>query len=191
MKSFSRRHLAALTVLLLLGGASAQLDTANPGVNAPTVQRSSTVSLPFDAPTQAQELVLAQALPEGATLVPGSTRLDGQPLSDPRRGPSGTLYWTFPAQGRGLLTYEVRHTAPLPALPEPALLARFPGERSEVLQGRMDPADLKAAVPLDLPPAVTENAGAIKLPLAGSVIRIRDRITVEVEAPWELLRLLP
>ncbi|WP_371414727.1 hypothetical protein [Deinococcus sp. S9] len=186
MKSFSRRPLAALTVLLLLGGASAQLDTANPVANAPMVQRSSTVSLPFDAPTQAQELVIAQALPEGATLVPGSTRLDGQPLSDPWRGPSGTLYWTFPAQGRGLLTYEVRHTAPLPALPEPALLARFPGERSEVLQGRIDVADLAAATPLNLAAVAetaAENPGAIKLPLAGSVIRIRDRITVEVEAP--------
>ena len=183
MKSFSGRPLAALTVLLLLSGASAQLDTARPVAAAPTLQRTSTVSLPFDAPTQAQELVLAQALPEGATFISGSTRLNGRPLPDPQRGPSGTLYWRFPAQGRGLLTYEVSHIAPLPALPEPALLARFPGERSEVLQGRMDPADLKAAVPLDLPPAVTENAGAIKLPLAGSVIRIRDRITVEVEAP--------
>lgn len=56
MKSFSRRHLAALTVLLLLGGASAQLDTANPGVNAPTVQRSSTVSLPFARPRSEEHL---------------------------------------------------------------------------------------------------------------------------------------
>ncbi|GAA5514639.1 hypothetical protein Dcar01_03395 [Deinococcus carri] len=183
MKPFSRRPLVALTALMLLGAASAQTDAGSPAVSAPTVQRTSTVSLPFDAPAQAQELVIAQALPEGAAFVSGSTRLDGRPLPDPRRGPGGTLYWTLPAQARGLLTYDLTHTAPLAALPEPALLARFPGERSEVLQGLIDSADLKAAAPLNLPEPVTENAGAIKLPLAGSVIRLRDRITVEVEAP--------
>nr|WP_246363441.1 autotransporter outer membrane beta-barrel domain-containing protein [Deinococcus budaensis] len=70
------------------------------------------------------------------------------------------------------------------ALPAPALQVRLPGDRTELLAGRIDAADLEGAVLLSAQAdEVTENAGAIKLPLAGSVIRLRDRITVVVEGP--------
>nr|WP_256488338.1 hypothetical protein [Deinococcus sp. HSC-46F16] len=50
--------------------------------------------------------------------------------------------------------------------------------------GRIDAADLGSAVRLSAPTdEAAENAGAIKLPLAGSVVRIRDRINVVVEVP--------
>ncbi|PNY82980.1 DUF11 domain-containing protein [Deinococcus koreensis] len=160
-----------------------------PAAPAPAQRRLSTVSLPFDAPGQARELVVAQTLPEGALLQPGSSRLDGRPIPDPLRGPSGRWYWTLPQPAlqakstiRGVISYDLLHTAALGELSAPALLARFGGERSEVLEGRVDASDLASATPL-LAEGRTENAGAIKQPLAGSLIRVRDRISVVVEQP--------
>jgi len=189
--------LSLLTALLLLGPVRAQeaSPAAEPPVSTvtetspdtpgaePTSQRTSTIDLPFDAPTQARELVIAQVLPAGASYVPGSARLDGERLQDPLRGQSGTLYWVVPAQSRGVLSYDVTHTAALGELPVPALLARFRGDRSELLAGRLDNADLRAAAPLVAGGEAAENSGAIKLPLANSVIRTRDRIAVVVELP--------
>ncbi|MBZ9712400.1 DUF11 domain-containing protein [Deinococcus multiflagellatus] len=158
---------------------------------APEARRASTVSLPFDAPVQARELVVAHRVPQGAEFVAGSSRVNGQALPDPVRGPSGTLYWVLPrsafvqgeAAWRGTVTYDLAHTGALGALDRPALLARYAGERREVLEGELSEADLAAAQPLNAPAAVTENPGAIKFPLQGSLIRIRDRINVLVNVP--------
>ncbi len=169
--------------------ASAQVQVSAPTPDptpAPQATRRSVVTLPFDAPTQAAELVIAHAPPSGATYVPGSARLNGQALPDPQRGPSGALYWTVSGAPRGTLTYDLTHDGPLGELPAPALLARFKGERSEVLQGTVNEADLNAARPLGSEQtAATENAGAIKYPLDGTLIRIRDRISVTVEVPQD------
>ncbi|GHF40659.1 hypothetical protein HNQ07_001576 [Deinococcus metalli] len=153
----------------------------------PAVERVSTVTLPFDAPGQARELVVAQAIPDGAALVPGSSRVDGEVVADPLRGPSGVAYWTLPQRSaakatvRGAVTYDLAHTVALADLPAPALLARYAGDRSEVLMGQLDQADLKAAAPQGSAESATENSGAIKQPLDGSLIRVRDRIAVVVE----------
>ncbi|WP_235910348.1 DUF11 domain-containing protein [Deinococcus kurensis] len=169
--------------------ASAQVQASAPTPDptpAPQATRRSVVTLPFDAPTQATELVIAHAPPSGAGYVPGSARLNGQALPDPQRGPSGTLYWTVTGTPSGTLTYDLTHDGPLGELPAPALLARFNGERSEVLQGAVNEADLNAARPLgSAENAATENAGAIKYPLAGTLVRIRDRISVTVEVPQD------
>ncbi|WP_322618594.1 RHS repeat domain-containing protein [Deinococcus terrestris] len=178
--------LALLTALLLVGPAHAQGADASALPSAVTTgeQRTSNVLLPFDVPVQAREVVIAHQPPAGAAYLPGSSRLDGQPVPDPRRGASGTLYWVLPAQPRGVLTYDLTHTAPLGALPAPALQVQLPGDRTELLMGQIDAADLRGAVLLSAQAdEVTENAGAIKLPLADSVIRIRDRINVVVEVP--------
>ncbi|WP_245616372.1 DUF11 domain-containing protein [Deinococcus radiopugnans] len=153
-----------------------------------SVTRTSVVSLPFDAPAQAREVIIAHAVPAGATFVPGSSRLDGQATADPRRGASGALYWTLPGHAagtvlRGSLTYTLTHEGALPELPAPALLARYAGDRSEVLQGQINDADLKGAIALSAAGQLSENEGAIKLPLQGSDVRIRDRISVVVELP--------
>ena len=153
-----------------------------------SLTRSSVVTLPFDAPAQAREVVIAHAVPTGATFVPGSSRSDGQPMADPLRGASGTLYWTLPGSQkntvlRGSVTYTLAHADALPELPAPALLARYEGDRSELLQGQMDDTDLKGAAALNAARQLSENEGAIKLPLAGSDVRIRDRIIVVVEGP--------
>lgn len=181
--------LALLTALLLLGPAThaqTATESAPPPASAPAevTERRTTVSLPFAAPRQATEVVLAHLLPAGASYLPGSSRLDGQPVPDPRRGASGTLYWVLPAQERGVLSYELTHAAPLDALAAPALQVRLPGERRELLAGALDEADLRGAASLSAPAEeLSENAGAVKLPLAGSVIRLRDRISVTVEVP--------
>lgn len=182
------RTLALLTALLLAHAAHAQTAAEAAPTAPPTgtaaEQRTSTVLLPFDAPAQARELVLAHLPPAGATYLPGSSRLNGQPVADPRRGASGTLYWVLPAQERGVLTYELTHTAPLGALPAPALQVRLAGDRAELLMGQLDTADLRGAALLSgQVDEASKNAGAIKLPLAGSVIRLRDRISVVIEVP--------
>ncbi|GHF52110.1 hypothetical protein HNQ07_003120 [Deinococcus metalli] len=156
---------------------------------APAQRRVSRVLLPYDAPVQATEVVIAHTVPDGATYVPGSSRSGDTALPDPLRGPGGTLYWALPGTGarsgtamRGTVTYSLAHTGALGALPRPALLARYTGDRSEVLEGRIDAADLAAARPLSTP-APTQNAGRIALPLDGSLIRVRDRISVTVQVP--------
>ncbi|THF85136.1 DUF11 domain-containing protein [Deinococcus sp. KSM4-11] len=160
---------------------------------APAQRRVSKVLLPFDAPAQASQLVVAHRVPDGAAYLPGSSKLDGAAFPDPLRGPNGTLYWLIPGHGaqgvqalRGAVTYSLTHTGPLGTLDKPALLARFKGERSELLEGEMDMADLHAALPLDTVAAPTQNAGRIVFPLDGSLIRVRDRIRVTVQvAPGE------
>lgn len=175
---------------------SPRVDVSEAAGAAPAVSRSSVVSLPFDAPAQAREVVIAHAVPDGAAFVPGSSRLDGAPLADPLRGPGGTLYWILPgsqnnssrnsrknAVTRGSVTYTLAHAQALPELPAPALLVRYGGGRDELLQGRLDAGDLAAATALNAAAPAGENDGAIKLPLAGSDVRIRDRISVVVERP--------
>ncbi|GGL03935.1 DUF11 domain-containing protein [Deinococcus radiotolerans] len=164
--------------------------TPAPQASAPQQLRSSSVSLPFDAPSQATEIVIAHAPPASAQYVPGSARLNGAALADPQVGPSGTLYWTLPGPAqrggtavRGTVTYDLSHTGPLAELPAPALLARFKGERSEVLHGTLSDADLRAARAQGSEQAA--NDGAIKFPLQGTLIRIRDRINVTVEVPLD------
>ncbi|MGY2892827.1 DUF11 domain-containing protein [Deinococcus sp. UYEF24] len=177
--------------------------------SAPAMSRRSTVTLPFEAPPQARSLVVEHRFPEGATYTPGSSKLNGAPIADPAQGASGNVYWTLPAssltaglqagvtsgqqvstasgQQTGVVSYELSHTGDLPALERPALLARYDRERQEILQGRFDDADYLAAQPLagSQAEAASENAGSIKLPLAGTVFRDRDRISVAVEGPLD------
>lgn len=162
---------------------------------APEVLRRSTITLPFDAPRESKTLTIAHSIPAGATLVAGSSKLDGQSVADPKLSASGTLYWTVPAPTangtaqngaalRGVLTYDVNHSGALDALAAPAMSVTLPGNRSEVLQGKINTADLNAAREIGSEKAqLAENDGAIKLPLAGTVVRIRDRISITVEAP--------
>lgn len=150
-----------------------------PAAPAPVIvmARSSVVRIPFDAPRAATQLVVAHTPPAGATYVPGSSLLNGKPLADPVVGPSGRLYWTTPGAPRGVLGYALKHQEALLALECPALLGRYAQGRQEVLVSNIDLADLSAT---ELPTPAT-NAGAIKLPVAGTVFRERDRVRVAVK----------
>ncbi|WP_261663144.1 DUF11 domain-containing protein [Deinococcus sp. Marseille-Q6407] len=145
--------------------------------------RTSEVQLPFTAPAQAQSLIVSHRLPEGATYQPGSARLNGQPLADPLAGASGLLYWDIPASTRGQLSYTVSHQGALPALAPASLVARYPGDRREILEGQFGAEDFRDARPLQAQEAAQENSGAVRLPLAGTVYRTRDKISVTVEKP--------
>ncbi|SMB85586.1 hypothetical protein [Deinococcus hopiensis] len=180
------RTLTVLTALLLAGPAHAQGVSTSPAASAGAAaseQRTSTIHLPFEAPVQARELVIAQQVPSGAQYIPGSARLNGVVTADPKRSSSSILYWVLPGQQRGVLSYEVRHSGPLGALPAPSLLARLNGERTELLSGQIDAADLRSAVAIQAVQTGEENNGVIRLPLNNSVIRTRDRIAIVVEAP--------
>ncbi len=155
---------------------------------APAMSRRSTVTLPFEAPVQARSLVVSHRFPAGAAYTPGSSRLGSLPIADPSQGASGKVYWTLPGSTdpqkySGVVSYELTHMGELPTLERPSLLARYDRERQEVLQGEFSSADYDGAQPLGAAQAAapSENPGSIKLPLAGSVIRDRDRITVAVE----------
>ena len=204
MKSAS----ALLTALLLLGSAQAQelglpdvsaqiqggsqadtqtttLDTPPTVTNAPEVLRASSVSLPFEAPIEARELVVSHSLPLGAQYLPGSATLDGKTIADPLMGSQNRLYWVIPAEQSGTLSYRVTYSGQLGELAAPALLARYGAQRSEVLRGDFDQADLASAQPISARSPLKENAGAVKLPLDGTIYRVRDRITVVVEGPLD------
>lgn len=145
---------------------------------APVFTRSSELQLAFEAPVEAQQLILAADLPTGATFVPGSARLDDAALPDPRIGAQGRLYWTLPAVTHGVLSYRVTHAALLEGETQPGLLALYRGGRNEVLMGTVDVPDaLSAVAPLV---GETQNPGVIKFPLDGAVYRDRDRVTVVV-----------
>ncbi|MDB5044096.1 MAG: hypothetical protein JWQ08_146, partial [Deinococcus sp.] len=113
---------------------------------APTQLRESVVNLPYDAPARSNELVISHLPPVGATVTPGSSRLNDQPIADPVVGPSGTLYWVIPATDakaqRGLVSYGLAHSEVLGVMAAPSLLSRLAGNRSELLEGSFDAADL-------------------------------------------------
>ncbi|GMA17073.1 hypothetical protein E5F05_03165 (plasmid) [Deinococcus metallilatus] len=178
-----RGALALLMASLLVSAAAQSAPAVVPPVQGTSVPtRESRLELPFDAPREATGLVLAQTLPPGASYLPGSSRLNGQPLPDPLVGRSGRLYWPLMPTGRGVLTYRVSHTAALGELPRPSLFVRYPRDRQETLQGPFDLQDYASATPGAWDQGA-ENPGALRLPLDGSVIRDRDRITVVVQGP--------
>ncbi|ADY25394.1 hypothetical protein Deipr_0221 [Deinococcus proteolyticus MRP] len=161
----------------------------------PEITRSSEVLLPFSAPAQAQSLIVSHRLPTGASYQPGSARLNGAALPDPQVGPSGLLYWEVPTAApatdgqassgcsiaAGTLSYSVSHGGALPELAPASLVARYASDRREVLEGAFDADDFRDARPMQAEAAAQENPGAVRLPLAGTVYRTRDKISVTVE----------
>ncbi|GGJ54255.1 hypothetical protein [Deinococcus roseus] len=148
--------------------------------NVYTLTRESDFQLPFSQNSTAKELVLAHTLPEGSEYVAGSSTLNGETLPDPLIGNDGVLYWKVQAVQNGTLGYRVVHQKPLDGVAEPAVVALVDNREPEVLTGVFHLADYQYAKPIL---ARTENAGAIKLPLAGTVFRNRDRISVKIQLP--------
>lgn len=147
-----------------------------------TVQRESTLRIPFDSPKAANQIVIAHQPPKDATYVPGSSALDGKAVADPQTGPSGKLYWTTPGAPRGVLTYKVSHEGALGELASPTLVGKYANNTLDVLVGDGNLDDLSALSKLPTQSSTEENPGALKLPLAGGIYRDRDRITVAVES---------
>ncbi|KQR25587.1 hypothetical protein [Deinococcus sp. Leaf326] len=156
-----------LSAALLLGSTQAltlpPIPTAAP---TSSVTRESTITLGLEV-VASGTLLVAHTLPEGATFVPGSAAVDGQPV-DVRIGHSGRLYFTLTA-GAHALTYRVTHQDTLPSLAEPGIL-RVTEHGQDLLQGDVDPDDARTAQrPKETAPSRT--SGVLRLPLDGAVIQ--------------------
>lgn len=148
--------------------------------NVYTLTRESEFELPFTQNSTAQDLIIGHTLPVGTEYQAGSSTLNGEALADPVIGNDGVLYWKVKAVQTGTLKYSVIHQKSLTAVAEPTVVALVTNREPEVLAGQFHLSDYQYAKPIN---ARTENAGAIKLPLAGTVFRNRDRISVKVQVP--------
>ncbi|WP_287370043.1 hypothetical protein [Oceanithermus sp.] len=134
-----------------------------------TLERSSSVRLPFAVEGKGDALIVRHAVPQGARYRLGSSRLDGAPVADPRVDAEGRLYWLLPFEAQGELAYALEHSDPLPPLAEPELTL-LSGDRELALVG--DP--LKQAYEGARPLAGREGAPA-------RVVRPGEPGTVAVE----------
>lgn len=142
--------------------------------------RTSAVSLEFSVQGQGERLLLTHLPPAGATYEPGSARVDGKPVPDPRVDDKGRLFFELPYQAQGVLTYQLRHRASLPDLAAPSLTLRA-GDREVFLQGQVSFAALEKARPLE----IKARDGFIQEPLPGTVFRA-DKARVVVQTPYGL-----
>lgn len=142
-------------------------------------RRLSTVTLDFAVKGSApfERLLLTHLPPAQSAYEPGSARLDGRPLPDPRQDEKGRLYFELPYQRQGQLTYQLRHREALGPIPEPTLTAQV-GDREVYLQGQQRLADLEKAQPI----VVNTRDGFIQEPLPGSVFR-SDKARVVLQTP--------
>ncbi len=148
-------------------------------------QRLSTVRLEFRVEAEAsgrfgQGLLLTHLPPKEARYEPGSARLDGRPIPDPRIDAEGRLFFELPYQATGALTYQLRHREVLGALEEPTLTLWL-GEREVYLKGRVGKAEYAKAQGLVVP----GREGFIQEPLPGTVFRV-DKARVVLEMPLGL-----
>ncbi|KIQ55546.1 hypothetical protein SY28_03000 [Meiothermus taiwanensis] len=142
-------------------------------------RRLSTVTLDFEVQGSApfERLLLTHQPPAQSTYEPGSARLDGRPIPDPRQDEKGRLYFELPYQRQGQLTYQLRHREALGPIPEPTLTAQV-GDREVYLQGQQRLADLEKAQPI----VATARDGFIQEPMPGSVFR-SDKARVVLQTP--------
>ncbi|RIH86116.1 hypothetical protein Mrose_01890 [Calidithermus roseus] len=176
----SKAAVAVLPVLEPVRTSTIRLEFAvggpsGAGVNpaAPTGERLLLTHLP---PIEAAgEGKAVQAVYE-----PGSARLDGNPLPDPRVDEQGRLYFEIPYQSGGVLSYQVRHRAVLGPLEAPTLTLGV-ADREVLLQGQVPFAALAKTRPLE----ARTRQGFIQEPLPGTVFRV-DRARVVLEMPYGL-----
>lgn len=138
-------------------------------VNVP-LQRQSEIKVDFQASlTPESQLIVLHHLPGGASLIPGSVRVDGIQVKAVTLDAS-TLAVTV-SSGSGTLSYQVLHQNELPELQKPSLAqyeprferftpisADFPLQRYQEAQSRPAPA------------AQPRSSGLIRYPLDGQVL---------------------
>ncbi len=144
--------------------------------------RLSTAFLEFNiqSDSAAQRLLLTHLPPSQATYEPGSARLDGRPLPDPRIDDAGRLYFELPYQTQGLLSYQLRHREALGPLAEPTLTLRV-ADREVYLQGQQSFASFEQA----RSPESRARQGFIQEPLPGTLFRV-DKARVVLQMPLGL-----
>jgi len=140
-------------------------------------RRLSEIELPFSVEGAGDALLIAHKLPEGAVYRPGSSRLDGRPVADPRMTDDGRLIWKIPYQTSGVMAYTVEHGSALPMLGEPDLTL-LAGDRELNLVGRITLEDYRKAKPVRAP----EGRGMIRLPAGGTVFHNAATTKIRVVA---------
>lgn len=142
-------------------------------------RRLSTITLDFEVKGTApyERLLLTHLPPANSAYEPGSARLDGRPLEDPRLDQNGRLFFELPYQPKGQLTYQLRHREALPPLAEPSLTVRV-GDREVYLQGQQRFADLEKAQPI----LSKTRDGFIQEPMPGSLFRL-EKVRVVLQTP--------
>jgi hypothetical protein len=138
-------------------------------------ERRSEVRLPFRVDGEGEGLLLAFRLPQGAEYVPGSARLDGAPLEDPRVL-GDRLFFRLPFQKAGEVRLTLRHREALPPLEAPSLTLLV-GGREVFLQGEARLEDFKKARPLE-----AKREGLILEPSDGRLFQ-QEATRVVLEGP--------
>lgn len=143
--------------------------------------RLSTIQLQFNLQSPAGErLLLTHQPPAQAAYEPGSARLDGRPLPDPRLDAEGRLYFELPYQAQGVLSYQLRHREALGPVAEPTLTLRI-ADQEVYLQGQQTFASFEKARPLE----AQTREGFIQEPLPGTLFRM-DKTRVVLQTPLGL-----
>ena len=136
-------------------------------------ERLYTIKLPFAVQAkQGDALLIRHEELAGSRYLEGSSRLNGEPLADPKRFVTmidglqhSYLYWELPFAASGTLTYTLRHQDALADLPEPSLSLKV-GSRELYLQGQVSFTETEKAEQLLLS---ARRDGLIRAPLAGSI----------------------
>jgi len=142
-------------------------------------RRVSEIKLHFDVDGTGDSLLVAHRPPEGSTYQPGSSRLDGKPIAEPKVDEAGRLIWKVPYESEGVLSYMVEHKHALPELVDPDLTL-VAGDREIQLAGDVSLQDFKEAKEIQK----GDRKGLIKKPLPGSVFRNVDSTKIFIEAPY-------
>jgi len=142
-------------------------------------RRISEIKLHFDVEGTGDSLLLAHRPPEGATYQPGSSRLDGKPIDEPRLSDDGRLIWLVPYEANGELTYTVEHKNALPKLAKPELTL-IAGDHELQLDGNVSLEDYNNAKQINK----SDRQGMIKEPLPGTVFSSSDSTKILVVAPY-------
>ncbi|GIW37428.1 MAG: hypothetical protein KatS3mg073_1573 [Meiothermus sp.] len=144
--------------------------------------RLSTIHLDFNVQGSitGERLLLTHLPPEQAAYEPGSARLDGKPIPDPRIDEAGRLFFELPYQAQGIFSYQLRHREGLGPIAEPTLTLRL-ADREVYLQGRQSYASFEKARPLQ----AQSREGFIQEPLPGTLFRV-DKARVVLQTPYGL-----
>ena len=142
-------------------------------------KRISRVKLPFQVYGAGDGLLIAHQPPAGAVYQPGSSRLDGKPIPEPRVTKDGRLIWKVLYQKKGVLSYTAEHEKALPMLGQPDLTL-LAGDRELPLVGRVSLEDYQKASPIKR----SNRQGMIREPQPGTVYSNADSTKVVVVAPY-------
>lgn len=139
-------------------------------------QRSSTLRLSFEALARGDRLLLGQKLPPGVFYLPGTVRVNGALIAEPRQNGEWLLF-EFPYEQRGLLSFTVQYADSLPALEQAALTLRI-GDREFKLLGNLTYDQYSKGQPV----VGQTPQGLIKNPAQGDILQTGST-SIIIEGP--------